>query len=121
LNTIRIVLILLGMLSVSLVLHLLIYGSDYSYSTLSDSLFVVGIITFLPALVMQMRAYQIFYGLQYGFKSLYSRDFYKHYPRYRDYREEKDTDVKTSLFIEVMIVSGAIIIAAIILAGMVTS
>jgi hypothetical protein len=93
----------------------LVYGSEFTTAHLSDSLFVVGMVTFFPALVMQTRSYQVFYGMRYGFKAMFNKDFYQQYPNFRDYRETKDVQWESTVFVELMVVSAVIILAGIIL------
>ncbi len=108
--------ILFAILNVfALLLHLWTMGSTFTLSTLSDIYFVVGIITFLPAVVAQTKAYVVFQGINYSLRALFARNFKTQYPNFRDYKEVKDTDIKTSFFTELLLSSGLIMMIGIVL------
>jgi len=90
------------------------YGQGFTYNSVSDSLFVVGIIFFFPALVVQMGSYKVFYGFQYAVRGLFSINFRGRYRKFSDYIADKGDGFKTSLYTEVLISTAIILISAII-------
>jgi len=116
-NYFRLAIIYVAMLLISLVLHLLVYQQDFTYANISNALFVVSIILFLPSVVAMTGAYQLFHGFRYVFKVFVSPSFRSEYPNFRDYKEERQTEIKTTFFKEVLLSSFIIMVASIILAG----
>lgn len=104
------------MLILSFLLHLWQYGLNLTYETTSNALFIIGVIMFLPALVAVTQAYYVFNGIRYAFRVIINPKFRQEYPQYSDYRDERSEKIKTSLFAEMLITSGTLIVAAIILA-----
>jgi hypothetical protein len=90
------------------------YGQGFSYNSVSDSLFVVGIVFFFPALMAQMGSFKMFYGFQYAIRGLFSNDFRRRYRNFSDYLVEKGESIKTSIYTEVLLSTSVILIAAII-------
>lgn len=117
-NIIRIILILLGVLLLSLGLQLLVYGVSFTYEHVSNVMFVLGVITFLSSLIMVSGSYEIFYGFRYSMRSLFTKDFRKHYPTFLEFKTEKEVPVNSSVFIDSIIASTVVIVVAIILARM---
>lgn len=112
----RLAIIFIAMLTVSFLLHLLVYQNNFSYANISDVIFVVSIIVFLPAVVAMTGAYQIFHGFRYVFKIFISPSFKQQYPNFREYKEERQTEIKTTFFKELLIASFILVITAMILA-----
>jgi len=112
----RLAIIFIAILVLSLLLHLLVYQSDFTYANISNSLFVVSIILFLPSIVAMTGAYQLFHGFRYVVKVFVSPSFRRNYPNFREYKEERQTEIKTTFFKELLIASFIILIASIILA-----
>lgn len=115
---IRIIIFIPSLLLLSFCLHYFIYirryNTGYSYDSISNSLFIVGVVFFLPALMAQIGSYKFFYGIQYALRGLFSDDFRRRYKNLSDYLLEKGPGIKTSIFTEFLISSGAILIAAIV-------
>lgn len=91
------------------------YGQGFTYTSVSDSLFVVGIIFFFPALVIQMGSYKVFYGFQYAIRGFFSNDFRSKHRKFSDYLIDKGESFKTHIYTEVLISTSIILITAIIL------
>lgn len=111
----RLAIIFLTLLVLSLLLHLLIYGSRFNIGNAANALFVVGMITFLPTIIAMTQAYRVFQGFNYAFRSLISTAFRQTYPKFSDYKTEKDVKIKTSVFLEAFIASGLVVLIGIIL------
>jgi uncharacterized membrane protein YiaA len=110
-------LIITGLLFIlSLSLHLPVYGTKFNLETISNVTFVVGIITFLPALVALTGAYQVFHGMGYFFKILFNKNAKQEFPTYRDYKEDKSNNSDTSFYKELLIGSLIVLVVGIILA-----
>jgi len=90
------------------------YGQGFSYNSVSDSLFVVGIIFFFPALVVQMGSYKVFYGFQYAIRGLFSNDFRGRYRKFSDYIVDKGESFKTTIYTDALLSATIILISAII-------
>lgn len=116
---IRLLLILAATLGLALGVHLLVYKDNFTYESMSNALFVVGMIIFLPSLVVLTRAYEVFQGIQYSMRVLFSPNYRKLYPKYSDYKEEKSEKIKTSVFYEILAASLIAVVMAIILAQLV--
>ncbi|MFA5471171.1 MAG: DUF3899 domain-containing protein [Acholeplasmataceae bacterium] len=110
----RLLLIFLSILVVSFLLYLWIYGSTYIVGNVANALFVVGMITFLPTIIAMTQAYKFFQGFNYAIRSFISTAFRENYPKFSDYKAEKDTKIKTTVFLEAFIASGTVVILSII-------
>ncbi len=114
----RVIIFVLILLLMSLAFHyfhfIREYGQGFSYNSVSDSLFVVGIVFFFPALMAQMGSFKMFYGFQYAIRGLFSNDFRRRYRNFSDYLVEKGESIKTSIYTEVLLSTSVILIAAII-------
>ena len=119
-NYFRLAIIFVAILALSLLLHLLIYQSDFTYANISDSLFVVSIILFLPSIVATTGAYQTFHGIRYVFRVIASPSFRKE-NSFAEYKEARQSEIKTTFFKEILVASFIIFIASIILAGVAMS
>ncbi len=119
-NYLRIFIVILILLLLSFVLHYVVfvrgYNQGYTYESISDSLFIVGVIGFFPAFMAQMGSYKLFYGFQYALRSFMSTDFRRKYANISDYLVDKKANTKTSLYYEFLISAGMLLIAAGILA-----
>ncbi|MFA5526649.1 MAG: DUF3899 domain-containing protein [Acholeplasmataceae bacterium] len=112
----RLALITGSLLLASFLLHLLIYRLEFSIMTLSNVLFVVGIIVFLPSVIAMTSAYRIFQSMKYVFRVIVSPSFKQMFPTFKDYQTEKTKEIKTSLFLEIFLVTLVMILASAILA-----
>ena len=109
-----------GILIVSLLLHLVQYGTRFNLENISNALFVVTMIVFLMSLILQSGAFQVFSGFGYSTRALWSREFRMRYPNFSDYRAEKDENaqVKPIGYLEMLIASGLLLVIAIILGAL---
>ncbi len=115
----RFIFILILILLVSFLVHLWIYSTRYTYESVSNSMFVVGMIVFLPSLVVLTRAYEVFQGINYAMRVLFSPSYRSRYPRFRDFKEDHSGKVKTTVFYEIILASFLVVVVAAILAGLV--
>lgn len=113
----RFIIIFFATLLVAFLLHLLVYKTVFSYENASNVLFVVGIILFLPTMVAITRAYEVFQGIKYVFRVLLSPSFRDQYPRFKEYRDDNSSNIKSTIFREVFLASLIVIIISIVLAG----
>lgn len=112
---IRLILLYLGMLGLAFLVHVAVYRFDFNAYNMSNALFVVGIILFLPSLVAITAAYQVFNGIRYVAKVFLNPHFRREYPQFRDYKEDKSGKVKTTIFFEVLTASFILLIMSYIL------
>ncbi len=112
----RLAIIFVAILGISFILHLLVYQQDFTYANISNAIFVVSIIMFLPSVVAMTGAYQLFHGFRYVFRVFVSPSFREQYPNFREYKEERKTEIKTTFFTEILIASFVLLIVAMILA-----
>ncbi len=112
----RLVVIYLSILVLSFLLHLLMHGMNFSYASVSDAVFVTGVVTLLPSLVAISQAYQVFHGFNYAFRTFWSTTFRQTYPKFSDYKKEKSHEVKSTFFLEMFIASATFSVVGIILA-----
>lgn len=113
----RLLLILAVTLGLAFLVHLWIYSTYFSYETISNSMFVVGMILFLPSLVVLTKAYEVFQGIHYAFRVLVNPSYRKTYPRFSDFKEDHSKQIKTTVFYEILLASFLVVIVAVILAG----
>lgn len=114
-NIIRMIIIFLALLVVSFLLYLGVYGTVYTTGYAANALFVVGMLVFLPTIIAMTQAYRFFQGFNYAIRSFISTSFRQNYPKFNDYKSEKDVKIKTTIFIESFIASGVVVIIGIIL------
>ncbi|MCD4827368.1 MAG: DUF3899 domain-containing protein [Acholeplasmataceae bacterium] len=112
---IRLLLIFAGLVLGSYLLHLLVYGSVVTVTKAANVLFVVGMITILPTIIAMTQSYKVFQGFNYAFRSFFSTGFRHTYPKFSDYKNEKDVNIKTTIFLEMFIGSLILVVAGIIL------
>lgn len=112
----RILVITVVIFLLSLLLHLGVYGNQFRLDTISNATFVVGIIIFLPTLVAVMGAYQVFHGMSYFLKILFSKNAKYEFPTYRDYKEHKSSKPEGPFFKELLISSLIVLLVGVILA-----
>ena len=92
------------------------YGVGYDYDTMSDALFIVGVIGFLPAFMMHIGTYRFFFGMQYALKSLFRPEFKKKYKVFSDYLIDKNQDANTTIYLELMFAALTLIVLSLIFA-----
>lgn len=112
----RFALILVSLVVLALLLHIPVYGTTINLETISNVLFVVGVITFLPSLIVTTGAYQVFQGITYVFKSMFGKNTRQEFPTFRDYKEHHSKKVETTFFKEALLASGIVLLAGMILA-----
>ncbi len=112
----RLAIIFFAIILVAFLLHLMVYKQDFTYANISDVLFVVSIILFLPSVVAMTGAYQLFHGFRYVFRVIISPSFKREYPNFKDYKDERSTEIKTTIFKEILIASFILMIVSLILA-----
>ena len=115
----RNILIFAGIMLLSLVLHLFVYGTNFTYESISNAMFVLGIITFLSSLIVLTGSYEVFYGIRYSLQALFTKEFRGKYPTFLEFKTEKTVTHETSFFLETIISASVIIVIAIVLARMV--
>jgi len=118
---IRFSLLFLILSLVTLLLHLWIYGTNFTQTNIANATFVIGVITFLPTTVAMSQSYKVFDGFNYAFRSFFSTTFRNTYPRFTDYKKERSTKIKTSIFLEMFVASGLLIFISIVLTVIVLS
>lgn len=111
----RLMIIFIALIFLAFLLHIWIYGSTFVAQSMSDSLFVIGMLALLPTIIAMSSSYKVFQGFNYAFRSFISTSFRKAYPKYSDFRNEKDVNIKTTVFLETFIASAILVIAAILL------
>lgn len=114
-NILRLTANAVGILLVSLLLHLALYQTVFTLERVSNVLFVVSIIAFLMALIMKTGAFQVFLGFGYSFRVLWGRDFRNQYPNYSDYRDERNVKTTGAQALGLLLVSSVFLIVAIVM------
>lgn len=112
----RLLITILVMCGLTALLIVVIPRFGFELNSISDALFVVGIIVFLPSLLMRIGAFEVFHGMGYFFRLVFNRDTKKEYPTYKDYKETKTVERSPAFFNELLVASTLIIIAGIITA-----
>lgn len=118
---IRFILLFLILCLVTFLLHLWIYGTNFTLTNIANATFVIGIITFLPTIIAMSQSYRVFDGFNFAFRTLLSTTFRNTYPKFNDYKKERSTKIKTSIFLEAFIASGILILISIVLTVVVLS
>lgn len=85
------------------------YNVGYSLNSMSDALFIIGVMGFLPALMMHIGTYRLFYGMQYAMKSIFVHGFRRKYSVFGDYLIDKKVESSTTLYLELMFASAVLI------------
>jgi hypothetical protein len=80
---------------------------------MSDALFIIGVMGFLPALMMHIGTDRLFYGMQYAMKSIFTNGFRQKYKVFGDYLIDKKSDASTTLYLELMLASAVLIVLSI--------
>ncbi|GEM_PF-630021 len=110
--------LLFSLLLISFILHYILYvrtyDEGYNFNSVSNSLFMVGVVGFFPALMAQIGSYKLFYGFQFALRGLFSTDFRRKYRNLSDYIFEKKVDIQTSIYLELLLASGMLMLVAII-------
>lgn len=86
--------------------------------TISDSLFIVGVILLLSSFVMFSGAYRAFSGFNYVARTFFSSHYREMYPHYHDYVEAKEIKKASPIWLEMTIISALMVIASFILGSM---
>lgn len=89
------------------------YNKGFEVDAVSNSLFIVGVLGFFPALMAHLNTFQLFYGFQYAVRSAVSSDFKNRFPSLTDFIMYKKMDVRNTLYLEMMIAAALFIIASI--------
>lgn len=112
----RLVIIFASTVFVSFLLHLAVYQFDFSIINISNALFVVGIILLLPSLIALTSAYKVFQGFGYSVRVFLSPQFRQKYPALSDYKNDKNKEIHSTIFVEFFVSSAVIVVIAVILA-----
>jgi hypothetical protein len=90
--------------------------AEFSYMSLSDAFFVIGILIGMPTIVAITQAFRLFYGFRYAFRIFVTPSYKKIHPTFNDYQQSKtDENPNQTFFAEVIISSLLMIIVAYIL------
>lgn len=117
----RMALIFAGMVVLAGLLQLAVYGTYVTATNVSNVLFVVGVIFFLPCVVALTSAFKVFHGIRYAMRVFISPSFRREYPRYKEYKDDRKDKIASTVFVELLISAAVLILAAGILALRVAS
>ena len=112
----RMALIFIGMVILAGLLQLVVYGTYFTATNASNVLFVVGVVFFLPCVIALTSAFKVFHGIRYALRVFVSPSFRREYPRYKEYKEDRKDKISSGIFVEILISSVILILAAGILA-----
>lgn len=114
----RMILMFFSLVVLSFIVHYIIYvrgyNQGYSYDSISNALFMVGVVFFFPALMAQIGSYKFFYGIQYALRGLVSHEFRSRYRNFSDYLNEKSTSIISTVYTEALISAGTILALSIV-------
>lgn len=113
----RFIIIFIVLIITAFLIHTVTDKFIYSITSISNALFIVGIVALMPSIVALTNAYQVFHGFRYAIRAFISTSFRREYPNFRDYKEERTVSIKSSIFLEVFLASMILIVTSIILAG----
>lgn len=115
----RLFLLFLGMVILAFLLHVVFFQWYFTLQSVSDSLFVTGTLLFLPSIIALSNAYEVFQSIGYVFRVMLSPNFRREYPHYGDFKGDRKSAIKTSLFKEMALASLLLLLASGILAWLV--
>ena len=98
------------------VFYIVRYDTGYTLSSMSDALFIIGAFGFLPAVMMHLGTYRLFYGMQYAMRSMFKQGFKDRYKLFSDYLIDKKVEASSTIYLELMFASLTLIVVAIIFA-----
>lgn len=87
----RILIITSSLLTISFIYHLLRFRLEFTYSSTSEAVFMVGLPTMLISLIRVTGAGGVFNGITFVYKSL-GKEFRNKYPKYNDYYQSRMED-----------------------------
>ena len=90
-------------------LHILAYQFNFTFQSISNVSFAVGMVFLLVSVVAVTNAYKVFQGINYALRTLITPSYRNKYPTYRDYKEEKSEAVSSKIFFEILIASGILV------------
>lgn len=96
------------------ILHISLYKDQFSFETVSNAVFVVGIVMFFFSLIAITGAGNLFQTVTYGFKSLFRRKTMEH-KSYFEYMEDRKKRPKTNYGFHIFILSIGYIVISLIL------
>lgn len=112
----RLILLTAIIFGLAALVQILAFGPVFTLDSISDATFVVGIIIFLPSLIVVTGANQVFHGMGYVLRLLFSKIAKNEFPTYSDYKEHKTNNRETSFFKELLIASSIVFAVGIITA-----
>ena len=115
----RFIIVFLFLVIISLLLHLALYRTDFSYENMANALFVVNIIVFLPTFVVLFGGFEVFQGISYALKVLVNPSYRHTFPKFSDYKESREVKINTGIFYEILISAFLLIVLSYIFAGLV--
>ena len=80
----------------------LFFDNAFTYESMSNSLFIVGLMMFLISLIIVTDAGKIFMIVSYSFKAVRKRDDFK-YKSYYDYMKDNEREEMTPYAMQMMI------------------
>lgn len=112
----RVLISLVSMVVLSVLVFWTIYDFEVRFDYMSNSLFIVNMISFVIALVMQTGATRIYIGFTYSFKSLMKpKQTSEEYPSMQDYYDERapkhKKNVSYLLFVNVFLLIVAYVLS----------
>ncbi len=111
----KFIIALLISLACVFIIHLTLFDNAYSYQSLSNALFVVGIFMFFIGLIIITEASKMFLIIGYSFKAFIKRKEFK-YKSYYDYMKEKQKEKTTPYALQMFIISIGYLVTSYILA-----
>ena len=102
-----------------IILHTLVYGSiltKLTETSLSNSLFVVGILTFFPTLALRVGSANLFLGFRYSIYSLVYAGKIKEYSTFSEFVGSKNVTPQGEAINEILLISLITIIASYVVA-----
>ena len=112
----RIFIILFSILLIAFFINIIANGFHFELISITNGLFVAGIISFFPVLISLTNAMKLFDGLRYSVRVLFDSQYRKKYPSFRDYKTDHDKEKSDSkIFLEILLVSSFVLLVSIIL------
>lgn len=106
------------MLIMMLLYHYVIYqrgyNMGYTYYSVSNSAFLIGVLGFFPGLMAASGSYKLFYGIQYALKSMVNMEFKSKHRNISDFLATKKVEIKSSIYTELLLSSSVFLLVAFI-------
>ena len=98
-----------------ILLNIIMFKNTFTYETISNSVFIIGLIMFFYGLLAITNAFKLFNVVSYGLKSVIKRKTFRQ-KSYYDYLKEKEKEGQIPYTIELLVIGIVYVIISLVLA-----